>query len=56
MQDTKTNRKLKELFEVIDNIGERNPETKGYIEENMKRKGDREHITVEELFHFAIFV
>ena len=50
MQDTKTNRKLKELFEVIDN-------NIGYIEENMKKKvTDREHITVEEVFHFAIFV
>ena len=35
MQDTKTNRKLKELFEVIDN-------NIGYIEENMKKKGDRQ--------------
>ena len=31
MQDTKTNKKLKELFEVIDN-------NIGCIEENMKKK------------------
>ena len=36
------------LFEIIDNVGEKNPETKDYIEENMEEVCEREDITVGE--------
>ena len=64
------NRKLKLVLKVINNVGEEDPETKDYIEENMKKyvKNSyyieenmneicvKQHITVEEVIDFVIFV
>ena len=55
MQDTTTNRQLKIVFEVIDNVGEKYPEAKDYIEKNMEEICERGHITVEEAIYFVIF-
>ena len=50
------NRKLKLVFEVINNVGEKYLETIDYIEEDVKEICEREHITVEEVIYLVIFV
>ena len=50
------NRKLKIIFEVIDNVGKKYRGTKNYLKENMKEKWEWELVTVEEVIFFVIFV
>ena len=49
------NRKLK-IFEFIDNVRERYPETKDFIDENMNEICKREQKTVEEVIYFVTFL
>ena len=46
---------IKLLFEVINNVGQRYSENKDYIEENMKKIYQREHITAEKVIYFVVF-
>ena len=50
------NKKLRVTLEVVDNVSIKYPETKQYIEENMKEVYKRENSTVEEVFYFDVFV
>ena len=41
---------------VLNNVATKYPQTKDYIEQNMKEVCEREHITVEEVIYFIVFV
>ena len=42
-------------MEVRQHVKERFPETKEFIEQNMKEVCEREKITVEEVIYFVLF-
>ena len=41
---------------VLNNVATKYPLTKDYTEQNMKEVCEREHITVEEVIYFIVFV
>ena len=47
------NRKLRVTLEVLKNVAF--PETKEFIEQNMKKVCERENLTVEEVIFFVAF-
>ena len=50
------NKKLKVIMKVSQNVEKKFPESKDFVEQNMKEVCEREHISVEEVIYFAFFV
>ena len=48
------NKKLKVTLKVLDNVASKYPDTKNYIEENIKEVCEWEGLTVEEVVYFVV--
>ena len=48
------NKKLKVTLKVFDNVACKYPDTKDYIEEDLKEVSQGEGLTVEEVIYFVI--
>ena len=48
------NKELRITLEGLKNVLNKCPETAQYIEENLKELCEREHISVQEGFHFVV--
>ena len=50
------NKKLKEALKVLHNVACKCPDTKDYIEENLKEVCEGEGLTVDEVIYFVLCV
>ena len=50
------NRKQRNTLKVFENVSVKYPETKKFVQDNMKGVCEREHTTVEEVIYFVVFV
>ena len=48
------NKKLKVTLKVLDNVACKYPDTKNYIEENLKEVFEGEGLTMEEVIYFVV--
>ena len=46
-------KKLKVMLKALDNVACKYPDTKDYIEENLKEVCEREGLTMEEVIYFV---
>lgn len=52
-ENNELNKKLRVSLEVLDKLSTKYPETKEYMEQNMKEVGERRNLTVQEESYFV---